>query len=95
MYDNDSDSSISPHALAVFYMVLALGMLVDLDRPAHNPECTQLYQLGRAALAITSVLEEPSIPAIQALVSVSHIMSRNHLNDSAAINVPLYVLERH
>jgi len=50
-------------------MALALGVLLDLERPAHSPESKQFYQLGRAALALDSVLDEPSIPGIQALVS--------------------------
>jgi hypothetical protein len=49
-------------------MVLALGTLVDLNMSAHSPEATEYYQLARAALAIDSVLDEPSIPGIQALV---------------------------
>jgi hypothetical protein len=50
-------------------MALALGTLLDLDRPARCPESKQFYQLARAALTLDSVLEEQSIPAIQALVS--------------------------
>lgn len=69
LYDAESEVAIGAHSLAVFYMVLALGTLLDLDRPAHNPESTQFYQLGRAALAIDSVLDEQSIPAIQAMVN--------------------------
>ncbi|KAF8196689.1 fungal-specific transcription factor domain-containing protein [Mycena galopus ATCC 62051] len=75
IYDPDgSYGPISPHCLAVLYMVLALGTLVDLHMPAHSPEATEYYQLGRAALAIDSVLEEPSIPGIQALVLMCHYM---------------------
>jgi hypothetical protein len=59
------------HSLAVLYMALALGTLLDLDRPAHCPESKQFYQLARAALTLDSVLEAQSIPAIQALVSRS------------------------
>jgi len=52
-------------------MVLALGTLVDLDMHA---QATEYYQLGRAALAIDSVLEEPSMAGIQALVLMCHYM---------------------
>ncbi|KAJ7035697.1 fungal-specific transcription factor domain-containing protein [Mycena alexandri] len=76
IYDPNSASyeSVSSHNLAVLYMVLALGTLVDLDMPAHSPEATEYYQLGRAALAIDSVLEEPSIAGIQALLLMCHFM---------------------
>ncbi|KAJ7180459.1 hypothetical protein C8R46DRAFT_1069510 [Mycena filopes] len=70
IYDPNGASyeSVSSHNLSVLYMVLALGTLVDLDMPAHSPEATEYYQLGRAALAIDSILEEPSIAGIQALL---------------------------
>ncbi|KAJ6581244.1 fungal-specific transcription factor domain-containing protein [Mycena capillaripes] len=76
VYDPDATSyeSISSHNLSILYMVLALGTLMDLDMPAHSPEATEYYQLGRAALAIDSVLEEPSIAGIQALVLMCHYM---------------------
>ncbi len=38
----------------------------------------EYYQLGRAALAIDSVLEEPSIAGIQALVSPSYLHLASH-----------------
>lgn len=56
------------HRLAVLYMVLALGTLLDLDKPSLSAEATRYYQLGRASLSLDSVLESQSIPAIQALV---------------------------
>ncbi|KAJ6624985.1 hypothetical protein B0H10DRAFT_1783893 [Mycena sp. CBHHK59/15] len=76
IYDPHGSSyeSVSSHNLAVLYMILALGTLVDLNMPAHSPEATEYYQLGRAALAINSVLEEPSIAGIQALLLMCHFM---------------------
>ncbi|KAF7370821.1 putative transcriptional regulatory protein C1F7.11c [Mycena sanguinolenta] len=81
IYDDTSGgsyTSVSSHCLAVLYMVLALGTLVDLDMPPHSPEAnaqaTEYYQLSRAALAIDSVLEEPTIAGIQALVLMCHYM---------------------
>jgi len=72
VYDPDAayHEPIGSHSLAVLYMILALGTLLDLERPAHSPESTQYYQLGRAALTLDSVLEEQSIPGLQALVSM-------------------------
>lgn len=69
IYDSDTDL-VDSHSFAVLYMTLALGTLLDLDLPAHNSKCMSFYQLGRAALAIDSVLEKQSMAAIQALVCV-------------------------
>lgn len=66
MLDQDPMDS---HKLAILYLVLAMGMLLDLDKPPLSSEATRYYQLGRAALSLDSILEHQSIPAIQALVS--------------------------
>ena len=63
--DQDPNDS---HRLAVLFMVFALGTLMDLDKPYLSVEATQYYQLARASLALDSILEHQSIPAIQALV---------------------------
>ncbi|KAI0065627.1 hypothetical protein BV25DRAFT_1714330 [Artomyces pyxidatus] len=69
-----SEDRIESHRLAVIYMILAIGALVDLDRPPHSYDANHYYHLGRAALAVDSIFEEQSIPAIQALVLMSHFM---------------------
>lgn len=70
LYNDDGyHDAISGHSLSVFFMVLALGALLDLDLPAHSPEAMQWYQVARAALSLDSVLEVQTIPGIQALVS--------------------------
>ncbi|KDQ57026.1 hypothetical protein JAAARDRAFT_157067 [Jaapia argillacea MUCL 33604] len=56
-----------PHKLAVLYMVFALGALMDLTLPPQNAEAEEYYRLGRAALALRSVVDSPSIEAVQAL----------------------------
>lgn len=65
---------IDSHRLAVLFLVFALGTLLDLDLPSLNSEATTYYQLGRAALSLDSILESQSIPAIQALLLMSHYM---------------------
>ncbi|KAH9989851.1 fungal-specific transcription factor domain-containing protein [Russula vinacea] len=65
---------IQSHRIAVVYMMLAIGALLDLDAPAHSYDANHYYQLGRAALSVDSVFEEQSIPAIQALLLMSHYM---------------------
>ncbi|KAI0080188.1 hypothetical protein K474DRAFT_1590474 [Panus rudis PR-1116 ss-1] len=69
-----SPDPIDSHRLAVLYLVFALGTLLDLDLPPLSTEASEYYQLGRAALSLESILESQSIPAIQALVLMSHYM---------------------
>lgn len=71
MYDQSAAPSepLSPHNLSILFTVLAIGSLVDLEAPPHSPQAMQFYQLGRASLTLESILEEQTIPGIQALVS--------------------------
>ena len=57
---------IQSHRIAVVYMMLAIGAL--LDSPPHSSNASNYYRLGRAALSENLIFEEQSIPAIQALV---------------------------
>lgn len=65
---------IQSHRIAVVYMMLAIGALLDLDAPPHSYDASHYYQLGRAALSVDPIFEEQSIPAIQALLLMSHYM---------------------
>ena len=67
--ETDRDSgSFESHRLGLLYIVLAVGILVDLKRPSHDPAAVGYFQLAKAALSLDTILEDPSIPAIQALV---------------------------
>jgi hypothetical protein len=77
IYETDATFPvIGSHSLAIAFMVMAIGTLLDLDRQSHSPEAFQYYELGRAALAVDSVFEEQSIPAIQALVCTATMFER-------------------
>ncbi|KAJ7594322.1 fungal-specific transcription factor domain-containing protein [Mycena floridula] len=78
VYDAEHEA-VESHSIAVLFFILATGTLLDLDLPAHNPESTRYYQLGRAALAIDSIFDEQSIPAIQALLLMCHFMFLNDI----------------
>ncbi|KJA18056.1 hypothetical protein HYPSUDRAFT_45638 [Hypholoma sublateritium FD-334 SS-4] len=83
LYESDNPlEPLAPHRMAVFWMVLAIGTLVDLDRPAHAPEAMKLYHYGRAALSIDSVLEEQSITGIQALMLICHFMFLSEISSA-------------
>jgi len=51
-------------------MVLAIGNLMDVHQPAYNIEAEKCHQLARAALFQSSLFDEPTISAVQALVSI-------------------------
>ena len=60
--------SYESHRLAIMYSVLAVGTLVDLSIGSHSPLAVPFFQLAKAALALYSIMDEPSVQAIQAMV---------------------------
>ncbi|KAI0923665.1 hypothetical protein AcW1_006560 [Taiwanofungus camphoratus] len=62
-----SDANRYPHLLAVLYLVLAVGALVDLTLPPCSPEAEKYYRLGRAALSLRSIFDSPEIETVQAV----------------------------
>lgn len=51
------------------FMVLAIGSLMDTTLPAYNLDAERYHQLARAALFQDPLFDEPTITAVQALVS--------------------------
>ncbi|KAI0958195.1 hypothetical protein AcV7_004081 [Taiwanofungus camphoratus] len=62
-----SDTGRCPHLLAVLFLVLAAGALVDLTLPPCSTEAETYYRLGRAALSLRSIFDSPEIETIQAV----------------------------
>ena len=69
------DSTAASHRLAVLYMVLAGGALMDPQKSPYNVEAERYHQLARAALFRSSIFDEPTLHAVQALVSNSYVIS--------------------
>lgn len=70
-----------PHDLALLFVVLAIGSLVDGDRGAE--QAARFHQVSKAAICLQSVLEKPSIVTVQCL----HLMSiYNAMNGGDAAN---------
>ena len=65
-------ATLNPHRLSYFLIVLAIGVCVDQRRSHHSwtQDAERFHQLSRAALCETSVINEPSIDAINALVRI-------------------------
>jgi len=52
------------------FMILAIGSLMDVHQPAYGIEAEKYHQLARAALFQSSLFDDPTINAVQALVSI-------------------------
>lgn len=75
-----------PHLLAVLYLVLAVGALVDLALPPCSVEAEKYYRLGRAALSLRSLFDSPEVETIEALALMSayhSLCSTRHTAESA------------
>jgi hypothetical protein len=59
---------ISPHKLAVMFMIFAQGALVDLTLPAYNAEAENYHHYARAALSLRPVFDSPAIETVQTIV---------------------------
>ncbi|KAG6897388.1 hypothetical protein C0992_002051 [Termitomyces sp. T32_za158] len=81
-----SNDPQAAHRLSLLFMVLAIGCLVDTGLPAYNLEAEKYHQLARAALFSSSIFDEPTIQAVQALFLMSFYMflADRHGNSSGA-----------
>ena len=50
------------------FMVLAIGSLMDIKRPAYNIEAEKYNQLERAALFKSKIFEETTLHAVKEMV---------------------------
>lgn len=62
-----TDEPIHSHRLSLMFMVLAIGSLMNTSIPAYNRDAEKYHQLARAALFNTTIFDEPTINAVQAL----------------------------
>ncbi|KAJ7750922.1 fungal-specific transcription factor domain-containing protein [Mycena maculata] len=81
----DSEAA-TPHALATFFFVLALGALLDLRLPPYNDEAERFYGAGRAALGLRAVYDSPLVDTVRAigLMATYHSLAgKKYSRDSA------------
>ncbi|KAJ6538585.1 fungal-specific transcription factor domain-containing protein [Mycena sp. CBHHK59/15] len=69
--DADYPHTLSPHRMAVLFMLFALGALVDLTLEPHNLESQHYYHASRACLALRSVFDSPEMATVQAVLLMS------------------------
>ena len=68
---NDEPNVVLSHRLSMMFMVLAIGSLMDTRLPSYNVEAEKYHQLARAALFQNNIFDEPTLGAVQALVSIA------------------------
>ncbi|EJD35824.1 hypothetical protein AURDEDRAFT_92952 [Auricularia subglabra TFB-10046 SS5] len=59
--------ALSAHELAILLTILAIGCMVDVNRPPYNQEASKFYHLGRLALGMDSILDHPTVQGIRAM----------------------------
>ena len=71
--DGSSDASPyrGPHALALLFIVLAVGCLVDLSLPPYNSASQRYYVLSLAALGSQPIMEFVSLSTVKTLHLIS------------------------
>ena len=68
--ENVETFPISPHRLAVFFFILAIGSLVDVTLPPGNIQAEGFFELGKACLALNNMFDTPELATLQALFLV-------------------------
>ncbi|KIY68323.1 hypothetical protein CYLTODRAFT_421738 [Cylindrobasidium torrendii FP15055 ss-10] len=58
---------VCPRRLALLFMILAVGVLVDLRRQPYSPVAETYHTVARAALSEVSVMEDTDLNTVQAL----------------------------
>jgi hypothetical protein len=67
--DKTEDNHRTHHCLSVVFLICAIGAMVDPLLPPRNQEGAKYYELACAALFGSRLVEEPTLEAVQALVS--------------------------
>lgn len=79
-------SSVSPHKLAVLYLIFALGTLVDLTLPPYSKDAEKYYHLSRACLSLRSIFDSPEVATVQTIIlmaSYHGMAGKRYTMDSA------------
>ncbi|KAG1880645.1 fungal-specific transcription factor domain-containing protein [Suillus tomentosus] len=60
-------SSLSFRRLSLLFIMMAIGLLVDLNQPNESPRAEVFHRLARASLCETNLMDEPSLDLLQTL----------------------------
>ena len=75
-------------------MILAIGALMDPEQPAYGLEAEKYHQVAKAALFQTAMTDDPTLNAVQAVVSVLLFISRLVLKTIAVSHECILILLR-
>ncbi|KZP20102.1 hypothetical protein FIBSPDRAFT_1045158 [Athelia psychrophila] len=68
-------AQISPHKLAFLYLIFAQGILMDLTLPAYHTDGETYHHYARAAMALRSFIDSPTVETVQAMLLMAHYRS--------------------
>ncbi|KAJ8076435.1 hypothetical protein PM082_000858 [Marasmius tenuissimus] len=71
----DEALPVSPHRLAVLFLVLALGTLVDPTLKPYSNDAKYFFDLGKACLSLNSVLESSELATLQAVTLTGYFFN--------------------
>jgi hypothetical protein len=60
-------SSLSFRRLSLLFIMMAIGLLVDLNQQNESPRAEMFHRLARASLCETNLMDEPSLDLLQTL----------------------------
>jgi hypothetical protein len=68
--------------VALLFIILALSVLTDLDRPFNYADAEPYYLLSLAAFSLESHLTAPTLASIQSLVCPARTKSSSHVPET-------------
>ncbi|KZP21367.1 hypothetical protein FIBSPDRAFT_825911 [Athelia psychrophila] len=74
-FDSESYTQIAPHKFAFLYLIFAQAVLVDLTLPAYHADGEKYHQYARAAMALRSFIDSPTVETVQAILLMVHYRS--------------------
>lgn len=77
-----SRTLISPHKLAVLFLIFAIGSNMDLTLPPNNEAGERYYHYARAALAHRAIIDSPMIETVLAVMLMYHYRSSGNTRHS-------------
>jgi hypothetical protein len=68
-------ASLSFRRLSLLFIMMAIGLLADLNQQNESPRAEVFHRLARASLCEMNLMDEPSLDLLQTLVRWSHHLS--------------------
>jgi hypothetical protein len=79
-------SSLSFRRLSLLFIMMAIGLLVDLGQQNESPRAEVFHRLARASLCETNLMDEPSLDLLQTLVCWSHYPACGYADEKVVLH---------